>query len=78
MKDFLITTLPWMIAVTCVCFSVVVYLMFLRSEEQCKNLLKHWDESIRINKLACQHIVHLEAQLKRAQEPDFGEGWKNL
>ena len=81
MKDFLLTTLPWMIAVTCVCFSVVVYLMYVRCEDQCKKLYGHWEESTRINKAACYHIKLLESQLRHSLDQDRsndGELWKDL
>ena len=81
MKDFLTLVMPWLIAVTSMCFSVVMYLVFLRTKDHSNNLLKHWDESIRINQLACQHIRTLEMQLRHAQDQDHsddGELWKNL
>jgi hypothetical protein len=78
MKDFLITTLPWCIAVTCICFSVVVYLMYMREQEHSRKLYQHWEQSVRVGRLACHHIKLLEAELKRTLEADDSESWKNL
>jgi hypothetical protein len=78
MKDFLITVLPWCIAATAMAAAGLVYLMYIREKEHSATLYRHWDQSVRLNQVACNHIRALESQLRNILEDDLGEGWKNL